>query len=163
MEGDWVIVVKKEKKIVNKYDDYLISREEALEIIQEYMKQYKYYFSTLILHGSTAVRMNKPHSDIDIAIVWKKEEYLSQQTYNDFSNLDINQIKNDLMNILRKNVDIANFVSSDNDKQMKKLLRKYPMGNSEQIQCFKDMIKEKNSVIFGNLSELDFSIYINKT
>ena len=163
MEEDWVIVVKKDKKIVSRYDDYIITREEAVETIKEYMKEYKYYFNTLILHGSTAVRMNKPHSDIDIAIIWKKEEYLSEQTYNDFINLDIYKIKNDLVNILRKNVDIANFVSSENDKQMKKILRKYPMGNSEQIQCFKDMIKEKNSIIFGNLSDLDFSIYINKT
>jgi predicted nucleotidyltransferase len=154
MDFEWTIV--KEKKPNLRAHSVKINRESVIEIVKKYMSIYQNYFTAIILHGSTAINTHKESSDIDLAFVWKKNDSLVKEQ------VDIYKIKSDLMRLLNKNVDIANFIFSDSYKKMDSLVKIYPCGNSEQIQCFKEMIKEKSMNIIGTASDIEFSVYVCK-
>ena len=96
-DNEWTIVNNNKKiKSYNKVIEYKTFEEINNNILQVLLK-YKPY--AIYIYGSRARKTNRPDSDIDLMVFWKKTvpkyEYLKN-------------IKQELINILQLNIDFVN-------------------------------------------------------
>ena len=93
----WITVVNNKKK--KSYNTVIIHKtlEEINKIILDVLLKYKPF--AIYIYGSRARKTNRPDSDIDLMVFWKKTvpkyEYLKN-------------IKQELINILQLNIDFVN-------------------------------------------------------
>ena len=151
VDNEWKFVKKNIKIHTSNTNITIVPRDEIIKKIKNCKKIYNNNIISIILHGSTGINKHTNHSDIDLAIIWNMPNI----------NNSVYEILHDLQKMLNKKIDIANFVFAPDNKKFNSLIKKYPNGDNNQINYFKDLIKEKGVSIIGNLSDLNLSIYIS--
>lgn len=116
--NDWLFVKPKIKKIYNELKNP--SLEDLKIQINIVLSKYKPY--SIYIYGSRARKTNRPDSDVDIMIFWKKYCYLEEELI---------QIKKELMEHLGINVDLVNMI----------FINKFINNYDKRDQCYYDNIK----------------------
>ena len=153
MDSEWVIVKSKNKpEIFKKTSTINLNRENIVDILKLAINEsyIKNNIETIILHGSVGLDKFNDYSDIDLAIIWKKK----------INNYILTSVINNIKREINRKIDIANFVYAIG-KTYKNIINKHPNGDTEQINCFKDLIVEKGVSIFGNINDINYSVYIS--
>jgi predicted nucleotidyltransferase len=97
INDEWITVVNNKKK--KSYNTVIIHKtlEEINKIILDVLLKYKPY--SIYIYGSRARKTNRPDSDIDLMVFWKKT--IPEYDY-------LKNIKQELIDILQLNVDFVN-------------------------------------------------------
>ncbi len=105
IDNEWITVVNKKIKSYTKVIRHK-TLEEINKLILDVLLKYKPY--AIYIYGSRARKTNRPDSDIDLMVFWKKT--VPEYDY-------LQNIKQELINILELNVDFVNmYITNKNNK-----------------------------------------------